>query len=181
MTATNNPVQSGYAALARGRLVLLFCFVYFLSQIIIMVITHKLGPDMLNIQLTFSADEFARILKGWSHMGLAIYKRHFYLDFIHPVFYALFLSSAIAYCTHTHKKKAKPFILVLFFLPYVAGFCDLMENTLHELMINQCLPITGTWVALSATATWTKWTLAAVSLVAILIFGTKKAIHRTKG
>jgi hypothetical protein len=59
-------------------------------------------------------------------------------------------------------------------LPFIAGFCDCIENILHILMLTGFMDITDFSVALSGSITNTKWLLAFVSIIAIIVLGIKK-------
>lgn len=134
--------------------------------------------DPLILQLTFSRTVFMDILQKWGQTGIGIYKNHFFVDYPHAFIYTGFLASLIAYLTEEQNKEPAHGHLLLFSLPYVAGLCDLVENTLHLILIRNPVAVPGTLVKISATMTWTKWGLAGISIMAILFLVLKKTMSR---
>lgn len=168
-----------YRTLANWKLVLVTGVLYFLSQILIGHILERIGPaDVLALQTTFSAHRFLEILGQWGERGVSVYMSHFTLDFIHPVWYALFLSSFMAWLTARPEKEPSRGMLILFFLPYVAGACDLIENTIHVLLLRRVVPVSEAPVFFSALCANTKWLLAGISVIAVLALGVKRLFRK---
>ena len=143
----------------------LFC-VYVISQVsIALLLGHKVGAELVPMQLAFSKHRFDAIVTGWSAENLMQFQHHYYLDFIHPLWYGVTLAWALA-------KTLPPGRKSLVWLPVVAAFCDLGENTLHAIPA-----FNGTFreldqpvIALSSTLAATKWLLATVSVVLIAVY-----------
>ncbi len=150
------PVKAGAA---------FFC-VYVISQVFIaMLLGHKVGAELVPMQLAFSKHRFDTIVTGWSTENLAQFQHHYYLDFIHPLWYGVTLAWALA-------KTLPPGRKWLVWLPVVAALCDLCENVLHAIPA-----FNGTFreldqpvIALSSTFAATKWLLAAVSVVLVVVY-----------
>lgn len=156
-----------------------FFAAFLVSQAIIVSILLQLGhSDPLVLQLTFSRTVFVDILQKWGQTGIGIYKNHFYVDYPHAFIYAGFLSSLIAYLSAGQDREPVQVHLVLFSLPYVAGLCDLTENTLHLILLANPFAVPDTMVKISATITWMKWGLAGMSVMVILFFLFKKTLSR---
>lgn len=137
--------------------------IYCVSQVIIMMIVSSLGSDMLGIQVTLSNDRFLSIARGWESSGLTgTYYRHFYLDFIHPVIYGIFLSSFMAKAFDRRDIPAKLNILLL--LPFVASVFDLIENSMHLYLLADLSRVTRGAVMFSGICTNLKWTIAFMCL-----------------
>ncbi len=142
-----------------------FC-VYVLSQVSIgMLLGHKVGAELVPMQLAFSKHRFDTIVTGWSTDNLLQLQHHYYLDFIHPLWYGVTLAWVLAK-TLPHERKS------LVWLPVVAALCDLCENTLHAIPA-----FSGTFreldqpaIALSSTFAATKWLLAAVSVILVVVY-----------
>ena len=158
-----------------------FCAAFLVSQAIIVSMLLQLGhSDPLVLQLTFSRTVFVDILQKWGQTGIGIYKKHFFVDYPHAFIYAGFLASLIAYLSAEQDREPVQLHLVLFSLPYVAGLCDLAENTLHLILLANPVAVPGTLVKISATITWTKWGLAGMSVMAIVFLLLKKTVSREK-
>jgi hypothetical protein len=151
-------------------LIAIFGILYFASQIKIASIVHPLGIDMLRIQTTLSSETFKAIASGWIASGqINIYYQHFYYDNIHPLWYSIFLSLLIARTFKINGVNPKFNFIIL--TPFVAGICDLIENMMHLYFLADLNRATPALVALSGTATNTKWflSLSGVALVFVLV------------
>lgn len=159
-------------------LIVIFGIIYFTSQLIIGSITHPLGiKDVLTLQTTFSNDTFKAIASGWIASGqIGRYYEHFYFDNFHPIWYSIFLSLLMARTFKINNINPKFNFIIL--TPFVAAICDLFENMMHLYFLADLNRATPALVALSGTATNTKWFLA-LSGVAIVIVLTIVWLMRT--
>jgi hypothetical protein len=152
-------------------LIALFAVIYFTSQIIIGSIMHPLGiADALRLQTTFSSDTFKAIASGWVASGqVNIYYHHFKFDNFHPIWYSIFLSLLIARTFKINNINPKFNFIIL--TPFIAGICDFFENMMHLYFLADLNRATPALVALSGTATNTKWflSLSGVALVSVLV------------
>lgn len=165
----NSWIEIGYLKLASKKIVAASGVIFILSQVAIGYLLHHVGPaDALRLQLTFSSQAFSEILTKWGDTGVAAYITHFYLDYFHALIYAVFLSSAVAFLTHRPDRKPGSISLGVFILPWIAAICDMAENTIHLYLIRHPNTIEGKLVIFSGICTWTKWSLAAISVVVIL-------------
>jgi hypothetical protein len=151
-------------------LIIIFGIIYFTSQFIIGSIIHPLGVgNVLALQTTLSSDTFKEIASGWIASGqIGIYYKHFYFDNFHPIWYSIFLSLLIA---RTFKiNGVSPSFNFIILTPFIAGICDLIENAMHLYFLSDLRRATPALVALSGTATNTKWflSLSGVGIVFIL-------------
>lgn len=179
LTATRNPLNRWYGRLASGKALVVFCGAFLLSQAIVVSMLFQLDhSDPLILQLTFSRTVFMDILQKWGQTGIGIYKKHFLVDYPHVFIYAGFLASVIAYLTAEPDREPAQVHLLLFSLPYVAGLCDLTENTLHLIQIRNPVAVPGILVKISATMTWTKWGLVGISIMAIVFLVVKRTMFR---
>jgi len=141
---------------------------FMVSQAAIASITHDLGSDFLAIQLTLSHERFLTIASGWQSAGLMpVYCRHFYLDYLHPVFYSVFLSSfmALAFARRGVSSKYN----VILFLPFLAALLDMVENSFHIYMLLDFTRITAGMVMMSGICTWVKWTVSFLCFLIALV------------
>ncbi|MEW5737270.1 MAG: SRPBCC domain-containing protein [Thermodesulfobacteriota bacterium] len=164
-----------YRRLARPRLVLLLAVLYLPVQVTVGKVLGHIAPDLLLIQTTFCRSTFLSILTSWSPAELSAYRNHFFPDTALPILYALFLGSFIAALTNHENEKPERRNLVLFAMPFMAGFCDLLENAAHLYMLGDYSRITAGMVFASALAAWIKWLLAGASLYAIVGLSVRKA------
>ncbi len=153
------------AALGRRSSIFTFAAIYLVSQAAILAILDPLGTDkVLQLQTTFSAETFAAIKAGWVQAGLLEnYWRHFLFDFVHPLWYGLFLASLLAGGMNFAGMSSRydPVVLV----PFVAGACDFVENSVHVWFLLDPTMVANPWVPISATFTNIKWFLFLPSFV----------------
>ena len=164
-------------------LIAIFGILYFASQLKIASIVYPLGIDILRIQTTLSSDTFKEIASSWIASGqIGIYYKHFNFDNFHPIWYSIFLSLLIARTFKINHINPKFNFIIL--TPFIAGICDLIENMMHLYFLSDLRRATPALVALSGTATNTKWflSLSGVAIVSILIgvWIVKKFIKRTR-
>jgi hypothetical protein len=152
-------------------LIIIFGIIYFASQFIIGSIIQSLGMgNFLALQTTLLSDTFKEIASGWIASGqIGIYYKHFYFDNFHPIWYSIFLSLLIARTFKVNGVNPKFNFFIL--TPFIAGACDLIENAMHLYFLSDLKSATPALVALSGTATNTKWFLAfsGVAIVSILV------------
>lgn len=141
--------------------------VYLVSQLIIAHILDPLGPlDVLRAQTTLDPAVVAGIFARWRAEHLMdAYVRHYFLDFVHPALYAVFLGSSLSLLLDRNRLSAAWDVVLL--LPIVAALCDLIENASHVAFLAADACITPTWVVVSGVAALTKWLLAGGSLTLI--------------
>ena len=178
-TDTRNLLNRWYRRLSSGKSVLMFCAAFLVSQAIIISMLLQLGHnDPLILQLTFSKTVFMDILHKWGQPDIGIYKKHFFVDYPHAFVYASLLASVIGYLLAEQDREPASIHLALFSLPYIAGMCDLAENTLHLILISNPVAVSGTLVKISATMAWSKWGLAGMSIMTIIFLVHKKTMSR---
>ena len=164
-------------------LIAIFGILYFASQLKIASIVHPLGIDVLRLQTTLSSDTFKEIASSWIASGqVGIYYKHFYFDNFHPILYSIFLSLLIARTFKINNVNPKFNFIIL--TPFIAGICDLIENMMHLYFLSDLQSATPALVALSGTATNTKWFLSLSGVAIVLILAVawfvKKFIIRTR-
>lgn len=137
-----------------------FTGLYVLSQVSIgIVLGHKVGAELIQMQLAFTKPRFDSIVGGWTDENLQQFQHHFYLDFIHPVWYGLMLAWALVKTLPAAKKS-------LVWMPIVAALCDICENTLHAIPSFQGTfrELDQPYIAMSSCFAATKWLLALLSV-----------------
>ncbi len=153
---------------AHTRLIVFFGLLYAVSQIALGIMIHHLDTLLfLKAQTTFSVDLLKGLLIRWDQAGLMPhYRHHFYLDFFHPFWYAMFLAAFLAKAMNLNhlSDKFTPLLLI----PMVAGIMDLVENCFHVLYISDIAAITSWQVVVSALAANVKWGLAGLSVAGIV-------------
>lgn len=147
-------------------LIIVFGILYFTSQITIIVLAHPLGPDLLVVQTTLSADHVRAIFAKWQAAGLlSVYASHYRFDMMHPLWYSLFFATMLAKGFNANRVAARFNALLL--LPFVAAGCDVIENLLHLSYLADRANITTGNVLISNGAAILKWTIAASCVVAV--------------
>ena len=151
------------------RFLLVTGVAYLVSQTIILIILHPLGSaSVLQLQTTFSPKLFLETISGWESAGLRhLYERHFYFDHLHPLWYSLFLSGLIALVIHRRQLSSRFRLLLI--IPFIAGFCDVIENQFHIWFLADLSRVTNVPLSCSAFSCNLKWTLVAFILLFILI------------
>jgi hypothetical protein len=161
------------------KAVLLLGAITLASQIAIACIIHDMGAlDFLKAQTTFSRTTYVEQVKQWQERGLmGDYKRHFTFDFLHPLWYALFLSALMAAGFNRNRLSSKANWLLS--LPFIAGAMDLVENCFHVRFISDVDTIPSWMIVASASAANVKWALVGTSLVVGVFFVSRRPRERT--
>lgn len=154
---------------ASARVVTLSGCVYLVSQLIIAHILDPLGPlEVLRAQTTLDPSVVETIFARWRAEHLMdAYVRHYFLDFVHPALYAVFLGSSLSLLLDRNRLPDAWNVLLL--MPIVAALCDLVENLSHVAFLADGANLTPAWVVISGVAAITKWLLAAGSLASIAL------------
>jgi len=82
-------------------------------------------PDVLNLELAFTASNFANILSKWNNIE-AFKRSTAFLDSLFPIVYSTFFAFAFAVCRGTRNPEKRD--LVFFLAPFGAALCDYCEN-----------------------------------------------------
>lgn len=163
---------------ASARVVAVSGCVYVVSQLLIAHVLDPLGPlDVLRVQTTLDPSVVQQIFARWRAEHLMdAYVRHYFLDFVHPALYAVFLGSAIALLLDRNRLASRWNAILL--LPFGAALCDLFENVSHVAFLVDGTNVTPRWVAASGLAANTKWLLAGASIVLIAILAARSSTTR---
>ncbi len=126
---------------------------------------HKVGAELIPMQLSFTKARFDSVVGGWTDQHLLQLQHHFYLDFVHPAWYGLMLAWALAKTLPANRQ-------VLVWIPIIAALCDLCENTLHAIPLfkGAFRELDQPVIAVSSTFSAAKWLLATVAVVLIIYF-----------
>ncbi|PKL39959.1 MAG: hypothetical protein CVV44_06995 [Spirochaetae bacterium HGW-Spirochaetae-1] len=161
-------INSFVVFMSRTPVIIVLAIIYLVVQTLIAVIVSPLGHDMLRVQTTFSGETFRGIIQSWEKSGLmALYLKHFYLDYFHPVIYSLFLSALLSRGLVMNGLDKKFNLLVL--LPFAAGLMDLIENSMHLYLIHNPAEISAGTVLFSGICTTMKWAMAFLVLVGAIV------------
>lgn len=160
------------------HIIIITGIVYFLSQITIGMILHHVGiGSVMRLQTALSKDAILSIISEWQRADIAkFYLQHFYLDFLHPLWYSLFLVACMSKIFNTRHFPYRWNYLL--FLPFIAGVSDLLENTLHLLFISDRANITSALAFLSGSASITKWVLAGLCTLFVFFYTAKITVER---
>ncbi|MBN1497854.1 MAG: hypothetical protein JXA07_13860 [Spirochaetes bacterium] len=153
--------------------------IYFTSQAAIINILHPIGTDaFMRFQLTFSGESMAAILNSWGEAGIETLFKHFYLDFLHPLWYSAFLFFSMIY-VKTKLSDYKQFSSVpkYVFLPFIAAFADLAENFMEIQLISTRFDLNKTLVMATGIVSLIKWLLVLVSIIIIVALLVKLVLN----
>lgn len=154
----------------RPLFLLLATLAYALSQGNLIRLIGPLEPSIFSLQLAFSAERFAAVLNAWGAEGLARYQAHFVYDFVHPFIYGAFGYVWARYSPLFVTASRGIFCFWVLCLP-IAGWCDLIENTLHVFLLQQGIEhLSETMVLAASWAAAIKWSLALIFTLG-LVFG----------
>ncbi|MBI4970404.1 MAG: hypothetical protein HZC17_00985 [Candidatus Omnitrophica bacterium] len=147
--------------------VLFFGATYLVSQAVIIHLLQPIGAkDFLSLQLCFSKKFYLHMIQAWQASGqIVAYKAHFLIDWFHPIWYTLFLTSALA--TVFNAKSVPAEWNKLLFLPLIAGIADELEN-LMQIFLLSGIKVTQGFVNISSGCSLVKWTLALGSLLIVI-------------
>lgn len=153
---------------ASTRLVVAAGGTYLASQAAIAAILAPLGlVDFIRAQTSPSAETVAGLFAQWKSAGLmGRYEGHFALDFIHPLWYALFLSLLMGRAFNRLGLPARYNAFLA--LPFLAALFDEIENVFHVAFLASLSSLTPVTAAMGASASCAKWGL---SLLCIAIIG----------
>lgn len=160
-----------YSRLASPRLALIFTA---LAGLLFWLLTRGLGslppgaPSIFDLQLAFSAEKFQSVLAAWGERNVTAYVTSMWLDYLYPIAYALALSAWLAVLTRRPGRAPSHAALALFAAPFLAALLDYVENSLHLLMLALLHATPAALVFLASLAAAVKWTLAGVSVLAIV-------------
>lgn len=121
------------------------------------VYTYPLSPSIPELQLTFTEEAFYKILNQWDASELAIFKGHFFIDFVFLLHYGV-LGYLLTTRTHLFQ-HVKPSIKSAFawMLP-AAAVLDAVENLLHLYLV-AAIGTTSPLYTVSGVVAALKWLL----------------------
>ena len=163
VAAVYRRLASGGIVLATGNLVIVFLIVFNVAG----TAPPSGAPGALALQLAFTKSAFRDVLNRWGPEAVASYRDWLWLDYVFPLVYAIFLSSAIA--TLGTRRGDTPAVAhrALFVLPYFAVPFDFLENTLHLILLRDPAHLAAGLILLASVAAAIKWGLIAISVAAI--------------
>ncbi len=167
--------------LANSRLFFIFGCLFLASQLLIAYIISPLdGARLVQLQTTFSVTTFQQIIADWESQNLLrfFYQHQIFDLFLHPVWYSIFLGAGLALSMNA-AKIAEKYNAVLI-LPFIAGICDVLENSMHLILITYPDFINTFTVRLSACFASGKWFLVIVCGLIILYWGIKGKLIKQK-
>ena len=169
------------AFLSHKGLLVLFGGVYFTSQIIIAATIHPLVTErMIGLQVTgFTPQDYIATFSAWEAEGLMdFYHAHLIFDDIHWLWYAIFLTIALAMSLDAANLSNRWNPVLTF--PLIAGLCDWFENGLQHVFLSgeNYQMIIHPLPAISTTASITKWIFAFAAI--FLIVGIQLSRLRSK-
>lgn len=168
-----------YHRLASPRLALLFTA---LAGLLFWLLSRGLAnlppgaPNIFDLQLAFSAEKFQSVLAAWGETNVRAYVSGMWLDYLYPIAYALALSSWLAVLARQTGRPPSRSILTLFWFPFLTALLDYVENSLHLLMLAVLHTFPPAPVFLASLAAAIKWTLAGLSVFAILALTMRRTL-----
>lgn len=140
---------------------------YLASQIWLMSIYHPLGRGNC-FTFWFAVDKPTAlgVLDAWGAEGVARFKQHYRLDFIHPFLYGALLYLLMKrFCLGLFGAGGTR---LMFALPWVSAGCDVIENLLQLRVIRLMDAAPEALVFASGTFARAKWSLAGLSVLIVV-------------
>lgn len=134
------------------------------SQVHLAYVLGDRHPNIICLQLSFSAERYWGILGAWGAEGLQAYRRHFAADFVHLCIYALFghvLATRGGLFPDCDTRASGRLACLL---PLAALF-DLAENLLQLRLLAGPFGVPSVIIPLSGLCSSVKWTLVLVFAV----------------
>lgn len=131
------------------------------SQLHLVYLFGNLRPNIISLQLSFSAVRYWGILSAWGADGLQVYREHFAADMLHLCIYALFGHVVATRGGLFAEYEARASGRLAALLPLAALF-DLAENLLQLHLLAGPFGAPSVAIPLSAVCSSAKWGLAVV-------------------
>jgi hypothetical protein len=163
IAAAYRRLASGGIVLAAGNLVIVFLIVFNVAG----TAPPSGAPGALALQLAFTKSAFRDVLNRWGPEAVASYRDWLWLDYLFPLVYAIFLSSAIATLSTRRGQPPAAAHRALFVLPFLAVPFDTLENTLHLVLLRDPAHLAAGVILVASVAAAIKWGLIACSAAAI--------------
>ncbi len=156
--------------------------IYIFSQLAIMSILSPIGSDsVISFQLTFNRESMAALLNSWGDGGIETFKKHFYLDFFHPLWYGAFLFFTMLFVkTKLSRYQDSTAVPKYVYLPFVAAFFDCAENFLEIEIIDRRFNLTDTLVIAAGLTSLLKWLIALASILIIIALAVQLALRASR-
>ncbi len=144
-----------------------------LTLILIKIDNMAAGPSGMGVsylQLSFTKENFLRIISLWGDYGVELFLTTIWIDYIYPVTYSLLIAGGMAISEFKLEENGKIFSRFgqkLFILPFFAAVSDMIENSLHVyILVNRFY---NEYIILAASiAASVKWFLIIISLMIFL-------------
>ena len=159
----------------RDRLMVSISALLFIaSQADIAAILVPLHPSIFSLQFAFTSDSFWHVIDLWGAPGVAAYRHHFRLDWIHPFIYGAFGVLLTTKTSLFAGVRTRAYRMALLSLP-AAGVFDLLENAGRLYLLSEPHGSRSILVPIAATCSSLKWTFA---LLFTLMVATQVAYKR---
>ena len=175
-TNNNNIIINKFYNIITNKKVLI---VSFIATTILTLILNRIeslfagenGAGNLMLQLAFSKENFEIIIASWGLVGVNLFLKSMWIDFLYVISYTtLFLSAPVYFHNLRNKKisKNEQYNLKLFLIPLAEGFFDIIENVFQIIIITQRM-FFNEIIFVSSIVSSVKWLLFIVSLGIILM------------
>lgn len=163
-----------YRKIANTQVVVFSASITLLLTIILMILNSRAippgSPDIIALQFAFTKSTFVSIINQWGIAGITHFLNTIWIDYIYPVVYAIFFSSFIARLIIKLDKSPTKFHIIIFALPFIAGFLDWCENTLHIILLSNVNNISGIMIFTASVFALIKWLIVIFSILVILYY-----------
>jgi hypothetical protein len=154
--------------------ILLFFILTILFQIAISLWLSQMQNPLsaVLVQVTFKKEEFLNLIAEWNNIDRTLFLMHYLVDFIYPFVYGRLLYLLIVDASsRAQSAQQSNAISEMIYIPALAAMSDLLENSIHLLMVGAHIQITAWSVAAAAFFSMVKWTgLFGCVLVLILTY-----------
>lgn len=145
--------------LGRPIVIIISACLYLISQIAIgyLLAPGNTSPVLLDFQFSYSAENFVALFNSLSSEQINSLRVHFYIDFIHPLWYGTLFFSIVAWLLKLNglQQELNSLLYPVFFM----AACDTIENMFHYSWFYQISTPSDPWVAVAGFAATLKWAL----------------------
>ncbi|MCD4753207.1 MAG: hypothetical protein K8R40_09065 [Anaerolineaceae bacterium] len=126
--------------------------------------------DLFTMQTAFSTAKMEAILAEWGTDGVSAYLRMMRVDFFFLAGYGIALASAITLLAIPRGETPNKKVLILMFLPLIAGLCDVVENIFHIFLLKNPQNPPAFPIFFAASFASVKWLLLFASALIIVAY-----------
>lgn len=128
------------------------------------------STEVMLFQLSFTKENALQLIGEWGQKGVESFKRTIWIDYFFIISYSFFLSGSIAVLINRKYESSRNVHFFLFAIPFIAGFCDFIENTLHIVSLSNINNFSEALIFIASIFALVKWSLVLFCILIISYF-----------